>query len=113
MAEGVDGREFGGCSVSNYRNASITRSAQGHVCTMRIPGICNHDSMTTIWAHSNKQRHGKGTGIKAHDIFGCYACAACHDWYDKGPASREEKDVAFQLAHEKSLLILVKSGILK
>lgn len=97
----------------NYRNPKITQSADGRVCTMQIPGTCNHDSATTVWAHSNKLRHGKGRGIKAHDIFGAYLCGNCHDWYDKGPASRSEKDDAFQLAHEASLLILVKSGILK
>lgn len=80
---------------------------------MRIPGVCNHDSTTTVYAHSNKIRHGKGRGIKSHDIFGAYMCAACHDWYDKGSATREEKDDAFQLAHEETLLALVMSGILK
>ena len=96
----------------NYRNKKITQSAQGRVCTLRIPGVCNNDSSTVVWCHSNLIRHGKGTGIKAHDVFGCYGCSACHAWLDSGPAPREEKEAMFMLAFEISLLILVLSGIL-
>lgn len=97
----------------NYRNANITKSAQGRNCTLQIPGVCNHDSATTVWAHSNQQRHGKGVGIKANDIFGCYACSACHDWLDNSKVPRDEKNTVFQFAFEKSLLILLQSGVLK
>lgn len=96
----------------NYRNPQITKSAQGMICTMQVYGVCNHDSSTTVWAHSNQIRHGKGKGIKAHDIFGAFACSACHAWYDAGSASREDKQNIFQLAHEKSLLILLRSGVI-
>lgn len=96
-----------------YQNKRIRESARGQQCAFQIPGVCNGNPETTVWAHSNKQRHGKGRGLKAHDIFGAYACSACHEWYDQGPASRDEKDDAFQLAHERSLLKLVTEGVLK
>lgn len=96
----------------NYRNPKITKSAQGRECTFQIPGVCNHDSNTTVWVHSDQIRHGKGGGIKAHDIFGAYGCSDCHAWYGEGKAGRDEKRDAFQLAHEKSLLILLRSGVI-
>lgn len=93
-----------------YENKAILKSAEGQICTMHSPA-CNHDPRTTVWCHSNQQRHGKGKGIKAHDIFGFYGCSGCHDWYDRSDAPREEKDAYFQLAFEKSLLMLVR-GVL-
>ena len=98
--------------MSNYVNKRIRESANGRECQFLIPGVCNHDSTTVVWIHSDQLRHGKGTGIKAHDVFGAYGCAACHSWYG-GATGREEKRDAFQLAFERSLIILVKSGVLK
>jgi hypothetical protein len=98
--------------VSNYINKKIRQSANGRVCQFKVPGVCNGNSETVVWVHSDQQRHGKGTGIKAHDVFGAYGCTACHDWY-AGGAERDFKREVFQLAHERSLVILVQSGILK
>lgn len=56
----------------------ITNSAKGEDCTLRIPGVCNHNPETTVFAHMN----GGGMGYKHHDIHGCYACSACHAWVD-------------------------------
>jgi hypothetical protein len=39
---------------------------------------------TTVAAHSNMLIHGKGKGIKAHDCFTAWLCAACHSWLDQG-----------------------------
>jgi len=68
--------------VENYRNKKITQFARGKMCTLLIPGICNGNPETSVWAHSNELIHGKGRGIKAHDIFGCIACSDCHDAVD-------------------------------
>lgn len=62
----------------------IRDSARGEDCAFRIDGVCNHNSETTVWAHSNMHEDGKGMGQKADDIFGAYACSACHEWYDGG-----------------------------
>lgn len=59
----------------------ITDSAKGEDCTLRIPGVCNWDNSTTVFAHMN----GGGMGYKNHDIHGCYACSDCHDWLDMKP----------------------------
>jgi len=61
----------------NYRNRKLTQSAKHESCVS-----CGADDGTIVWAHSNTQRHGKGMGIKAHDLFGAYLCHKCHSAYD-------------------------------
>ena len=60
------------------RSKKITQSANGELCTLRIPGVCNSNPETTVFAHMN----GGGMGYKHHDIHGCYACSSCHDLID-------------------------------
>ena len=76
------------------RSQAIKDSARGETCTV-------HSDFCT------------GTGVKAHDIFGCYACSNCHAWLDEGNASREEKMLAFFRAMSRSWLRLVERGIIK
>ena len=93
------------------RATELRKSARDKPCTLRIPGVCRNDTSTTVWAHSNEIRHGKGTGNKAHDLFGCYACGPCHHWYDAGTASRAEKRARFRDAWEMSLIMACESGL--
>lgn len=76
---------------------------------------CNGNPATTVWCHSNYHEHGKGVGVKSHDIFGFYGCSGCHQWYDE--ASRagdlDTRHHYFRRAHDKSVLRLVTKGILK
>ena len=46
--------------------------------------VCNYRSETTVAAHSNRSIHGKGMGLKAHDLFVAFACSDCHSYYDLG-----------------------------
>jgi len=62
-----------------YRNAKLKASAKHESCVS-----CGANDGTVVWAHSNSQRHGKGMGIKAHDLFGAYLCHKCHSAYDAG-----------------------------
>ena len=95
------------------RSAKIRQSARGESCTMNSPQ-CNYNPETVVWCHSNFGEHGKGYGIKAHDMFGFYGCSACHYWLDIGTtASAEEKRFRFSLAHARSLLRLIEKGIVK
>jgi len=99
-----------------YRNTKILASAEGKNCTMRSP-MCNGDPNTVVWCHSNFSEHGKGVGLKAHDIFGFFGCSGCHQWFDID--SRRNADdapmrrLAFYRANAESLLILVQEGVLK
>ena len=53
--------------------------AKGRDCDIRLPGICNFDPATSVWAHLP----GGGMGTKKPDILGCVACSACHDEVDR------------------------------
>lgn len=55
--------------------SKITKSARGENCTVRLSGICNHNSDTVVFAHINGVRFGHGMGLKANDIHGAYACS--------------------------------------
>lgn len=48
---------------------------------IRVPGICNRDPETTVLAHA-RMIGISGMGTKAPDIFGAWACSACHDYVD-------------------------------
>lgn len=98
------------------RSKKVTESARGEMCTMNMPD-CRYDTETTVWAHANYDYCGKGTGIKASDIFGCYACQSCHDLYDgrrKDPTVNvESAERYFWRAHVKSMNRLIELGIVK
>lgn len=100
-----------------YRNPKITKSANGKACAN-----CGSQDGTVVWAHSNEQEHGHGMRIKSHDIYGAYCCMRCHDWYDGRDMSpmdpteiwaRDEKELMFRKAHDRSILSLVMDGVLK
>lgn len=63
----------------NFRSKVLTQSANGEACVG-----CGAMDGTVVWAHSNEQEHGKGAGIKAHDLLGNYLCFRCHQLYDGG-----------------------------
>lgn len=65
--------------------SKITESARGEDCQVRIPGVCNRDPETVVFAHLN----GGGMGMKHPDTEGAYCCSACHDVIDRrGQAAR-------------------------
>jgi hypothetical protein len=64
-------------------------------------------------AHSNQQRHGKGTSIKANDCFVAALCHECHRHLDSGLGDRIEKQSMWQFAFERTLLIYFLNGWLK
>jgi hypothetical protein len=58
----------------------LTEFARGRDCQARIPGICNFDNSTSVFAHLG----GAGWALKNHDFQGTIACSRCHDWLDGG-----------------------------
>lgn len=85
------------------------------MCQIRLPGICNFDKASTIWAHANGSAGGKGIGMKADDLLGAYACSDCHDVYDRRKPvamERNEVELAFWEGHARSLILLIKKGII-
>lgn len=97
-----------------YRNRKLLDHARGKDCTANLPYICNHNPETTVSAHSDWHRHGHGGAIKAHDCFIAWMCSDCHREIDQGNLmNKEEKQDAWQRAHEKTLLEMFLQGILK
>lgn len=70
------------------RSQKVIDSAKGAPCAFRFPGICGGDPATTVWAHLNGARFGKGAGIKAHDILGAHSCHQCHFYLDVGHGTK-------------------------
>lgn len=97
-----------------YRSKRLLDAARGQQCTIQIPGICNGNPETTVAAHSNSLRHGKGLGIKAHDCYVAWACSSCHAEIDQGSKlSRQQKDDYWQAGFEKTILQKFLLGIVR
>jgi hypothetical protein len=96
-----------------FRSRKLLDSARGEDCTMEIPGVCNHDSETVVFAHSNLSEDGKGIGQKADDCFGAYACSACHTWLDAHKSSREYEIYMFTRALKRTWRRMLDKGVLR
>ena len=97
--------------MANWRSPKYLAAARDQPCAR-----CGAQDGTVVAAHSNRQQHGKGMGIKAHDIFVADLCRRCHDWYDgRGSVteSSDERQIEWQQAHEVTLLNRLKRGIIK
>jgi hypothetical protein len=78
---------------------------------------CGADNGTVCGAHSNQEKHGKGRGIKASDIYCASLCWNCHMMIDQGELPRGKAVEVWNLAHEKTWALigtkamhLVRSG---
>lgn len=83
--------------MTMIRSRKVLDSARGQPCAFRFPGICQGGPETTVWAHLNGGRFGKGMGMKAHDILGGHACFWCHTYLDTGHHTRP------QMSHDQFL----------
>jgi hypothetical protein len=90
----------------------ITESARGEDCTVRLPGICNFNPETVVFAHLNGVRFGHGVGKKTK--WGAYACSACHDEIDRRTRNLEADYVKLALyeATIETLNRLAAKGLL-
>lgn len=98
--------------------SAITESARGENCQMRFYGVCNCRPETTVWMHANGSAAGKGIGMKSPDYLGAYGCSDCHDLYDRRRPvpkgyTRQDVELAFHQAHQRSLQILDAKGLLR
>lgn len=95
--------------------SKITESARQEKCTIRLPNHCNHDPETTVFAHLNQVRFGKGFSLKCPDGIGAYACFNCHNVVD----GREKTNIPlwyiqiyFLEAVIETILRLVAKGLI-
>jgi hypothetical protein len=89
---------------NDNRNQAVLDLARSKECLLNVPNVCNNDTLTTVAAHSNQLRHGKGRGRKAGDQWTVWACARCHSWLDGSySADRQDKQEAFAAGHAKQI----------
>ena len=91
-----------------YRNAKLLREAGRLPCQH-----CGMDDGTTVAAHSNQLRDGKGRGLKANDYRIATLCFKCHSELDQGKIwSKAERVSIFEDAHRKTIGELFERGII-
>jgi len=79
------------------RSKQLRDSALGESCTLRLPGICNHDTDTVVLCHL-RHLSSAGIGQKPDDTAAVYACSACHDAID----GRTRTDMTqWEIGHEE------------
>jgi hypothetical protein len=58
-------------------------SARNQECTLRLPGICQGGTETTVLCHLPSHIGLKGMGMKVPDWWACFGCHDCHDGIDR------------------------------
>lgn len=93
----------------NYRSQYLLQVVRESACQH-----CGAKDGTIVAAHSNQQRDGKGTGIKAHDYRIAAMCMACHHELDQGNSlNKEQRREMWEEAHRKTIGWLFENGHLK
>lgn len=93
----------------NLVSTKLRNSARGRDCTVRLVGICNFDTETTVLAHLPVNQ--KGMSIKSPDLFAVFACSCCHDVIDRRrPERADAADLLRALA--ETMLIWLKEGLI-
>ena len=69
-----------------FRSEAIRALAKDQPCQR-----CGREDGTTVSAHSNSHKHGKGGKIKAHDCFIAWLCNQCHYEIDNGKTMTKEE----------------------
>lgn len=94
------------------RVSKLTAAARGMPCQIRVPFVCiDGDHSTTVLAHV-RMTGLSGTGIKAHDLLGAWACGACHLSVD-GASSKQFSRAELRLMHLEGVMRTIDSLIRK
>ena len=56
---------------------NLRKEARNRDCQVRIDGVCNGNSETTVLAHLSIPGIS-GMGMKCNDLIATWACGACH-----------------------------------
>ena len=82
-----------------YRNDKLLEAVREFPCQH-----CGAQDGTVVAAHSNQQRDGKGTSIKAHDYRIAALCYRCHHELDAGiKLTKEQRQEMFEDAHRRTI----------
>lgn len=77
--------------------------ARNQQCTMRLHGVCNYDSSTTVGAHVQLRGHGR-MGGKTTDLHIAWMCSACHDVFDGRVKTDYPREFLLARAYEAVLM---------
>jgi len=89
-----------------YRNKLLLE-----VCRCLPCQHCGIQNGTTVAAHSNQLRDGKGRGLKAHDYRIATLCFSCHAELDQGTKlDKSERVEMWENAHRKTIAELFERG---
>ncbi len=94
--------------------ADLRKAARGRECQVRIPGVCNGNSETSVLAHI-RLAGLCGTGIKPPDLIATIACSACHDEIDRRTHfvdAAYAKECALE-GMARTQVIWLKEGVIK
>ena len=88
-------------------NPHLRDMAKKYGCNLRMTSLCRgSDTSTTVLCHSNWAEHNKGKAMKAHDFYGVYGCAVCHDALDAGyTLDNDEKKRLFKFGLQRQALL--------
>ena len=81
---------------------NLRKQARGRGCTVRLPGVCNHNSETVVLAHY-RMAGLCGVGMKPDDALGAWSCSSCHDAIDRRSHMELERDYV-RLAHLEGVM---------
>jgi hypothetical protein len=101
--------------LPKIRAPLIMSAAAGQPCSLRLPGICNHNPTTTVTAHL--PGIGKSMGSKVSDLHTAFACSACHTaidtfgWEKRGLTAAVVLDAMLR-GHAETQARLVGMGII-
>lgn len=89
----------------------LRKSAKGQQCQVRLPGICNFNTETTVLAHLN----GGGIGQKKDDIQAAFACFDCHNEADRRThrLSEDFVELEHRRAVERTQTIWLEMGLIE
>ena len=90
--------------------SKLTSLAKGRPCQIRLSGICNHDSETTVPCHF-RLAGISGMGFKSPDLLVAHGCSACHAYVDSHKDSHTQ--LAFAHGVFRTQAWLVKEGHVK
>jgi hypothetical protein len=90
-----------------FRSKKLRDAAQHYNCV-----LCGA-SGTTVAAHANSHKFGKGMGIKSEDMFCSYVCQYHHDVIDgrQGHLGRDERQQLWIDAWIKTVRLWFHEGI--
>lgn len=80
------------------KTSKLRQSAAGQECFVRIPGVCNFNTETTVLAH----QPGGGMGLKSPDYTGSFCCSRCHDVLD-GRVPTHLTKMELQYMHDQGM----------